>query len=150
MLLSDKKVQEVFFELLKAGLWGNDVRLLGNDIIDFEDVYRLAEYQSVIGLITSGIEHVTDVKIPQTISLQFVGATLQLEQRNRAMNEYLRSLIIQLQSAGISAVLLKGQGLAQCYEKPYWRACGDIDLFLSADDYKRAKPYLKLFLKENS
>jgi len=142
MLLSDKRVQDVFFELLKAGLWGNEVRLLGNDNIDYQDVYRQAEYQSVIGLIASGIEHVTDVKLPQSVNLQFVGATLQLEQRNRSMNEYLKKLITQLRTAGISAVLLKGQGLAQCYDKPFWRACGDIDLLLSEDDYKRAKHLL--------
>ena len=139
----DKKVNKVFFELLKAGLWGNEVRLLGNDDIDFEDVYSLAEHQSVVGLVASGIECVTDIKLPQVINLQFVGATLQLEQRNRAMNEYLRKLISQLRSAGISAVLLKGQGLAKSYEKPLWRACGDIDLFLSEEDYTKAQQYLK-------
>lgn len=145
MPLSDKRVQDVFFELLKAGLWENEVRLLGNDNIEYQEVYRLAEYQSVVGFVASGIEHVTDVKLPQSVNLQFVGATLQLEQRNRSMNEYLRKLITQLHTAGITAVLLKGQGLAQCYEKSFWRACGDIDLFLREEDYEKAKHYLMPF-----
>ena len=33
--------------------------------------------------------------------------------------------------------LLKGRG-AQCYEKPLWRASGDIDLLLSSDHYQNA------------
>ena len=40
------------------------------------------------------------------------------------------------------ALLLKGQGIALCYDKPLWRACGDIDLFLSDDNYKKAKQIL--------
>ena len=125
---------DVFFTLLRAGLWNQDVRLSSNEHIDWGYVYELAEYQSVIGLVAVGLEHVADNKAPKKDVLTFVGTTLQLEQRNRSMNEYLRKLITQLHTASISAVLLKGQGLARCYDKPFWRSCGDIDLFLSEDD----------------
>lgn len=36
-------------------------------------------------------------------------------------------------------VHVKGPGIAQCYEKPLWLACGDVDLILSDDNYKKAK-----------
>lgn len=37
---------------------------------------------------------------------------------------------------------LRGRGGAQCYERPLWRASGDIDLLLSAEDYERTKKVL--------
>jgi hypothetical protein len=51
-------------------------------------------------------------------------------------------LITKLRKADIYAILVKGQSLAQCYEKPLWRACGDVDLFLSDENYQKAKEFL--------
>ncbi len=133
---------EALLALLRAGLWEKEARLSTLEGLDFEEVYRLAEYQSVTGLVAAGIEHLSGVKVPQGVVLQFVSTTLQLECRNRAMNEYLQTLITKLRKAEVYALLLKGQGIAQCYDKPLWRACGDIDLFLSDDNYKKAKQIL--------
>jgi len=133
---------EALLALLRAGLWENEARLSTLEGIDFDEVYRLAEYQSVTGLVAAGLEHLRGVKAPQRVVLQFVSTTLQLETRNRAMNDYLQVLINKLRTAEIYALLLKGQGIANCYEKPLWRTCGDIDLFLSNDNYKKAKQLL--------
>ena len=81
--------------------------------------------------------------ISQEWALQFVGQTLQLEQRNKAMNGFVAKLIGDLRKADIYALLVKGQGVAQCYEKPLWRACGDVDLLLSKENYDKAKVFLK-------
>lgn len=56
-------------------------------------IYILAEEQSVIGLVAAGLEQVIDVKLPQEITLQFAGQTLQLEQRNKEMNHFISVLI---------------------------------------------------------
>lgn len=140
---------EAFFKLLGAGLWENEVRLSAIGEIDFKKVYLLAEEQSVVGLIAAGMEHTKDVKIPQADVLTIVGSTLQLEQRNAAMNRFVVKLFSKLENAGIKSVLIKGQGVAQCYERPQWRACGDVDLLLSEDNYNKAKDYL-LPLANNS
>ncbi len=134
--------QLAFFELLRAGLWEKQARLSVFGAIDFMEVYRIAEEQSVVGLIAAGLEHVTDVKLPKEDILQFVGQALQLEQRNMAMNAFIAKLIAQLRTAEINALLVKGQGIAQCYEKPLWRACGDVDLLLTPDEYEKAKRLL--------
>lgn len=47
-----------------------------------------------------------------------------------------------MRTEGIYTLLLKGQGIAQCYERPQWRSCGDVDFFLSDDNYEKAKSYL--------
>lgn len=134
--------QQAFFALVRAGLWETEVRLSQFEKIDFNEVYRLAEEQSVVGLVTAGIEHVVDVKVPQEMVLQFIGTALQLEQQNLAMNVYVAQLIEKLRKKDIYAILVKGQGVAQCYERPLWRASGDVDLLLSDKNYQKAKTLL--------
>ena len=137
---------KAFFALVKAGLWENrdEFHVSGfwcQDSLDWDEVYQLAEEQSVIGLVLAGIEH-SNVKPPQGLLLQWIGEVQILEQRNMAMNKFIAELVERLRKADIYTLLLKGQGIAQCYEKPLCRCCGDVDLFLSDDNYKRARELL--------
>lgn len=136
------KNQQAFFELLRAGLWEKDARLSPYKEIDYSTIMRLAEEQSVGGLVAAGLEHLVDVKVPQVLALQFAGQAIQLEQRNKAMNAFIADLIDNLRKEDIYAILVKGQGIAQCYEKPLWRSSGDVDLLLSESNYERAKDFL--------
>lgn len=131
-----------FFALVQAGLWEHEVQLAQFDEIDYSEVMRIAEEQSVIGLVAAGIEHVVDVKVPREDVLHFVSKTLQMEQRNIAMNDFVARLIEKLRKEEIYTLLVKGQGIAQCYERPLWRASGDVDLLLSNDNYEKAKKVL--------
>ena len=133
---------QAFLALVRAGLWGTDARLLQFNDIDYSRVLSLAEEQSVVGLVAAGIEHVTDIKVPKEDVLQFVGQALQLEQQNQAMNYFIGVMVDKMRRAGIYTLLLKGQGIARCYEKPLWRACGDVDFFLSDENYEKAKTFL--------
>ena len=134
--------QRAFFALVKAGLWEKDVRLFQFEKINFQEVYRIAEEQSVVGLVAAGLEHVVDVTVPKIDVLTFIGSTLQMEQRNKEMNSFLGSIVERMRKAGIYALLLKGQGVAQCYERPMWRASGDLDFLLNKDNYEKAKVFL--------
>ncbi len=133
---------DALFALVKAGLWEQDVRLAPFKGIDFNQVYQLAEVQSVIGVVAAGFDHVVDVKLPKEEVLPFVGQTLQLEQQNYAMNAFIGKIVGKMRAAGINALLVKGQGVAQCYERPLWRSCGDVDLLLSLENYDKAKSFL--------
>ena len=136
-----------FLALVRAGLWenipvhGEGLMVNGSSNVDWEEVYQLAEEQSVIGLVLAGIEH-SNVKPPQELLLQWIGDVQMLEQQNKAMNQFVAELIEKLRTAGVYTLLVKGQGIAQCYEKPLWRSSGDVDLFLSDDNYERAKELL--------
>lgn len=110
--------------------------------IDFAEVLRLSEEQSVVGLVAAGIEHITDKKPQKKEVLQFIGRTVQLEQRNQAMNYFIGVMVEKMREAGIYTVLVKGQGVGQCYERPLWRSCGDVDLFSDAENYERAEGFL--------
>ena len=70
---------DALFALVRAGLWETEARLLPFMNVEFAEVYRLAEAQSVVGLVAAGLEHVMDVKVHKADVLQFVGQTLQLE-----------------------------------------------------------------------
>lgn len=146
-LMKDNNIQ-AFYALVKAGLWEKETLLSQYNEINYEAIMEMAEEQSVIGLVTAGIEKVQDVQkfksssIPKEWSLQFIGQTLQIEQQNKDMNLYLARLIEKLRKADVYAVLVKGQGIAQCYKEPFWRSSGDIDLLLSDTNYKKAKQVL--------
>ena len=137
------KNHQAFFELLRAGLWEKEARLSQYNGIDYDAVMQLAEEQAVMGLVTAGLEHVSDVKVPQEILLQFIGQTLQIEQQNQGMNKFICMMMGKLKAAGVEGVLIKGQGVAQCYERPLWRCSGDVDLLLNDDNYEKGKAYLK-------
>ena len=110
--------------------------------IDFSSVQHIAEEQSVLGLLVSGIEHVSDKCFSKQDVLPLIGSALQLEKRNLAMNKFIGDLFESLSDAGIFALLVKGQGVAQCYQRPLLRACGDVDLFLDNENYEKAKTFL--------
>ena len=131
-----------FLALVRSGLWGEenpDIRIDGTT--DWNYIYRLAQEQSVLGLVLDGLEH-SDEKPPQIMLLQWIGEVQMIEQRNKEMNVLIADLIEKLRKEDIYTILLKGQGVAQCYEKPLWRCSGDIDLFLSNDNYQKAKSFL--------
>ena len=138
---NSENTRKAFLVLVKAGLWGNgnpDIRIDGTT--DWQEVYRLATEQSVLGLVLTGIEH-SNEKPPQEL-LQWIGEVQMLEQQNLAMNNFIAKLIEKLRKDDIYTILLKGQGVAQCYERPLWRSCGDVDLLLSDNNYKKAKNVL--------
>jgi len=134
--------QQAFLALVRAGLWERSTQLLPYGEMNLGAVYRLAEEQAVLGLVAAGMEHVSDVVLPKEEVLVFVGGVLPLEQRNTEMNALVAQLFDSLREAGTNPVLVKGQGIAQCYERPLWRASGDVDLLLCGDDYEKAKSLL--------
>lgn len=58
------------------------------------------------------------------------------------MNEFVGRLIEKLRREDVYSLLVKGQGVAQCYVRPLWRSSGDVNLLLSEDNYKKAKAVL--------
>ncbi len=135
----------MFFTLVKAGLWKEVNENLNENLfgdLDWGEVQKLAEEQSVVGLVAAGLENLPTGILPLTEKLKFVGMCQLIEQRNQAMNRFVAELMRKLREADINAVLIKGQGIAQCYAKPLWRSSGDVDLLLDEENYKKAKQLL--------
>lgn len=146
------KINGILLTLVRTGLWADAESMdLRNHkfegSVDWDKVYQLAEEQSVIGLVLAGIEQLKksniNLDINQELLLQIIGEVHMIELQNKAMNEFVAKLIERLRTADVYAILVKGQGIAQCYEKPLWRASGDVDLLLSEVNYEKAKTYLQ-------
>lgn len=133
---------DAFFALLRAGLWEQSVRLSPFEPIDFDALYSVADEQSVVGLIAAGLEHVEDMKVVKKDALPFLKKVFGLESRNALMNAFIGDVVKRMGDVGIYSVLVKGQGVAQCYTRPQWRSAGDIDFLLDKEDYKKAKIFL--------
>ncbi len=133
--------QRVFFDLVQAGLWEKAIPQEAAVNINWQEVYRLAQEQSVVGLVLAGLERY-DIKPPQALLLQWIGEVQVLEQQNKEMNTFISGLIDELRKASVYALLVKGRGIAQCYERPLWRSVGDVDLFLSDNNYRNAERIL--------
>ena len=139
---------EAFFALVRAGLWGEaDANLNHNandnllEGVEWEKIYKLAQEQSVQGLVLAGLEY-SDLKPPKELLLQWIGEVQIIEQRNKTMNQFIAYLVTKMRETDIYTLLVKGQGIAECYERPQWRVSGDIDFFLSDSNYEKAKSFL--------
>lgn len=134
---------EVFFSLLRAGLWEgineNENHFEG---LDWGEAQKLAEEHSVVGLVAAGLEKLPAGILPLTEKLKFLGKCQLIEQQNVAMNRFVADLVKKMQDAGIKVVLVKGQGVAQCYERPLWRSSGDVDFLFDDENYAKAKALL--------
>jgi len=149
-MMSRDNTIKFFFTLVRAGLFpvhdeGNsDIRIDGTT--DWNYIYQLAQEQSVQGIVLCGIEELRakglELSVPKVLLLQWIGEVQMIEQRNKEMNAFVANLIEKLRRNDIYAILVKGQGIAQCYEKTLWRCSGDIDLFLSYDNYQKTKALL--------
>ena len=148
--------QQAFFELLRVGLFPvrDDGVMVVDSIfkdVDWKLVYQLAREQSVQGLVLQGTEVVQrswlkaygSPLVPKALLLQWIGEVQVIEKRNKEMNVFISELIEQLRKENIHAILVKGQGIAQCYERPLWRCSGDIDLYLDEDDFQKAKKFFR-------
>ena len=145
------KTKEAFFALVRAGLFPvHDEGFMVNESlfqdVEWEKIYKLAQEQSVLGLVLAGLEQYKNLNVNldvnQKLLLQWIGEEQIIEQRNKAMNQFIAELVLAMRKTGIYTLLVKGQGIAQCYERPLWRACGDVDFFLSNENYQKAKEYL--------
>ena len=141
--MTNNNTTDVFFSLLKAGLWeraGFDINHY--DKVDWDKVYQLSEEQSVVGIVLAGLEH-SIVKPPQELLLQWIGEVQMLEQQNKSMNQVVGELVKKMRANDIYTLLVKGQGVAQCYERPLWRSSGDVDFYLSDTNFEKAKAFFR-------
>lgn len=117
---------DTFFALIRAGLWKNcdEFHVSGfkfQDVVDWEEVYQLAGEQMVVGLVTAGIDRLKNANINLNLDLelllQMIGEVQIIEQTNKEMNKFIEKLVEEMCQADIYTLLVKGQGIAQCYER---------------------------------
>ena len=132
-----------FFALLRSGLWNEvperDPFAVGTD---WEALHHLASRQTVVPLVTDGINRLPQELLPAKPERldPFLGDMMATANRNRVLDAFIPKLFNALQ--GIPVVLVKGQSLAVDYPDPERRQPGDIDLLLLPSSYEAAKEIL--------
>ena len=139
-----RQTDSQFFALLRSGLW-NEVpeRASFAGGMDWEDLYRLSFAQTVVPLLTDGINRLPQEFLPMDRPERldpFLADLMATAKRNRTLDAFIPKLFHALD--GIPTVLVKGQSLAQDYPDPERRQPGDIDLLLLPSSYEAAKAVL--------
>ena len=133
------KTLQALFALLQAGLWGT-LDEAGASVFplsagEWERVFTLARQQTVTGIAFRGLDFLPEEAAPPMgIMAKWMAHADRIEQSNRVMNETVARLYGHFASAGVEAVLQKGQGVAAMYPEPLLRECGDIDLYFPGHD----------------
>lgn len=138
-----RQTEDQLFALLRSGLW-NEVpdRIPFAGGTDWEALYRLSLEQTVVPLVTDGINRLPREFLPSEPERldPFLGDMMATAKRNRVLDAFIPKLFNAL--ADIPVVLVKGQSLAQDYLEPERRQPGDIDLLLMPASYEAAKAVL--------
>ena len=137
----DDELVVVFMDLLKVGLWGkkfdSSLKPLTED--EWEALYKYARNHTVEGIIFDSFSLIDDTLLPpKNILLRWTVRIDHIERYNKKMNLAINDQTIFFQEIGIQPILLKGQGVAACYLNPLRRVSGDVDWYLSGNDYNRA------------
>ena len=133
--------QTQFLELLRAGLWGVavDPDNFRSDSTDWKAVLRIAKEQTMLAVVTDGIEMLPkELWPPKEVMMKLAMMRLKTEQAHTLLNSTIAKIVGALEVEGVHSVLLKGQGIAQNYRRPESRTCGDIDLYTGLGGYQRA------------
>ncbi len=121
--------------LLRMALWSGetDDGLLSASS-DWDTILRIAEKQSVQGLVASAIlSWLERNNVESGIEQACLATKFRTLQGNEHVNDVLGEVFRILRSAGFSPVLVKGQGVARYYPEPMLRMAGDIDLYLGGE-----------------
>jgi len=131
-----------FFALLQAGLWSREVVCDCFPLTSeaWKQVYMLARKQTVEGIVYDGITQLPEHYFPpRDLLLKWVVVVDSIEERNRQMNRVAGELFELFTNNHITALMMKGQGVAACYDNPLHRVCGDIDWFFpDRQDFDKA------------
>lgn len=133
--MAEEKLYASLFCLLRMGLWEQHredaAQHLPLSPATWESLYQLAINHTVEGVVFDGIQQLPATLLPpKQLLLRWTVRMDTIERRNKWMNQIIAAQARFFSRQGIVAVMLKGQGLANCYANPARRICGDIDWYL--------------------
>lgn len=145
--MPDNKIYTALLSLLRSGLWGE---IENNKSLPLSDeqwgqLYNCARQHTIEGIVFDGLQRLPfDMLPPRELMLKWTVKIDQIERRNRQMNICIEEELNFFNDQGIYPVLLKGQGVASCYDIPEHRVCGDVDwYFEQKKEYQKANRMLK-------
>ena len=127
-------MDNLFFDLIRVAI-GNQVGLSHTPSADeWGELYAMAKKQSLVGICFAGVQKLQMQQQcpPEMLYLQWMGMAAKIQQRNEGVNRQCVKLQYKLSEDGIDSCILKGQGVASCYDEHlrYLRQSGDIDIWV--------------------
>ena len=129
------------FKLLQLGLQMTDASSI--DISDFAGLSKeewtaiknMAVKQGVSAIVLDGINQLPTegYHLPTEMKLEWIGETMQIEQRNRLQVAVMEEMAGKWKVNGCRVMIMKGQANGTMYPKPEHRSPGDIDCYLMND-----------------
>ena len=120
----------LFFEIIQVSLGTREKMKRVPTAVEWRRIYRTAEKQAVIGTLLSGIDRLSaEEKPPRDLLIQWIGDGLQIETKNKALDNATELITRVFKDGGVRSCVLKGQGIARLYPQPERRQAGDIDLW---------------------
>lgn len=139
-----KKTYDLFFELLRAGLWGDNPDSSHFQEVNWKDIADLAMQQTVTGVVADAIGRLSgDVNIPEEILNRLRSMLVKTTVCHSMLNRTISKVNNILVENDIHPILFKGQGVALNYNNPQLRICGDIDLYVGKENYVKAVSLIK-------
>ncbi|MFU1858144.1 nucleotidyltransferase family protein [Sphingobacterium sp. NGMCC 1.201703] len=142
----DNQLRNIFFQLLRIGLWGKGKLLITNPLkeSDWNQIFAWAIPHTVEGIIYDSFALLEEDQLPpQSLRLKWTVRVDQIERHNIQMNQVIASQYNAFTRIGIQPILQKGQGVAQFYLNPLHRICGDIDWHFEDNGYATARNFIK-------
>lgn len=133
-------LRNVFFELLRMGLWGKGELSIAESLSD-EDwsvLYQYALNHTLEGILFDAFPLLTEAQLPpRALRMKWAVRADQIERHNIQMGQVTVAQFTDFVRLGAKPILLKGQGVAGCYPNPLHRISGDIDWYFEDDGYDR-------------
>ena len=123
-------INNKLLSLLRSALWGYDPQ----DIVskeEFEEVMKLAQEQTVYGLIFDQLsQHTVKGQYDKRQLLKAYAKSEKIKLQNEKINKELISFANRSKDAGLQCLVVKGQTIGCRYPNPMIRISGDIDFLV--------------------
>lgn len=129
-------MNQLFFELTRVALHKQNCLSHTPSAKEWEDLYLIANKQALLGVCYYAVQRLIkqeqSVNVPEAVRMQWLGMTVQIQQRNEVLNRRCVELTKMLKNAGFRSCILKGQSLVELYDLNLvlYRQSGDIDVWL--------------------
>lgn len=141
--------EEVLVSLVRRALWGADgeednIESLKSLRTLWGEVRQLAEVHTVTGLAFDGLMTLPgELLPPHRMVIEWAAAREATRRRGAAMDRAVAAVTGDLEEAGYHPTVVKGQTIARLYADPHIRQCGDIDVCLPPDEFRKLAAELR-------
>ena len=125
-----------FCSVLRAGLWNQVPEIEDLSVEDMRHMWEDARKQAVSGLVAQAF--LNTKRLGPKTSEMLQNKLMSIAAMNFKLSHILADSVKALREAGIEPILLKGHGVASYYHQPLLRECGDIDLYVGTEQYRKA------------